>query len=405
MQRRELLQLSAALGLVPQNKAGQADLGNIFDTIERLRGSEPPAGSFLDHKWKSLEEWKSASRPLFQRLLAYSPQPEPLKPVALGAEERDGLRIERFRLPATRAYDIPLWVVSPAKLRGRGPGIVASHRHSGLYVWGHEKILSSTGEGQPVQEFRQRAYGRPYAEVLARRGFVVAVIDAFYFGSRRIEVEKLDPSQAPPRLREVLTPISRHQPWTAEWIAAVNRACGEYEHLTAKTIFSAGFTWPGILAWDDRRVVDYLCTRPDVDAARIGALGLSIGGLRTAHLIGADPRVKAACVTGWMTEFPEQLRNHLRSHTWMIYVPGLYRTLDLPDVAALTAPGALLVQQCAQDQLYPLSAMKSAVSKLEQIYAKAGIKDRFRGTFYDVPHSFRPDMQEEAFAWLEKWLR
>jgi dienelactone hydrolase len=233
---------------------------------------------------------------------------------------------------------------------------------------------------------------------------VVAVIDAFYFGSRRIAVEKMRLEDVPPRLREYVAPISRHAPQSAEWIAAVNRACGEYEHLTAKTIFSAGFTWPGIHVWDDRRVLEYLCSRPDVDSARIGALGLSIGGLRTAHLIAADPRVKAACVTGWMTEFPAQLRNHLRNHTWMIYIPGLYRALDLPDAAALTAPGALLVQQCGRDQLYPMEAMKGAVAKLERIYAKAGLRERFRGTFYDVPHSFNPEMQEEAFAWLEKWL-
>jgi dienelactone hydrolase len=405
MQRRELLQLPAALALAPQNTPDDPDLGNLFETINRLRGDEPPAWSFLEEKWKSLEDWKAAARPLFQKLLLYSPEAKPLKPAALATEERNGLRFETLRLPATRAYDIPVWVVSPANLRGRAPGIVASHCHSGMYVWGHEKILSSPGEGQPVQEFRSRAYGRPYAEELARRGFVVAVIDAFYFGSRRIEVEKQDPAQVSPRLRDVVSPVSKHKPWTAEWIAAVNRAASQYEHLTAKTIFSAGFTWPGIHVWDDRRTVDYLCSRSDVDPQRIGAVGLSIGGLRTAHLIGADPRVKAACVTGWMTEFPQQLRNHLRSHTWMIYVPGLYRALDLPDVAALTAPGALLVQQCGQDRLYPMSAMKSSVAKLERIYAKAGLKDRFRGSFYDVPHSFRPNMQDEAFAWLQKWLR
>jgi hypothetical protein len=48
--------------------------------------------------------------------------------------------------------------------------------------------------------------------------------------------------------------------------------------------------------------------------------------------------------------------------------------------------------------------MKGAAEKLEKIYARAGIRERFRATFYDVPHSFRPEMQEEAFAWLEKWV-
>jgi hypothetical protein len=88
----------------------------------------------------------------------------------------------------------------------------------------------------------------------------------------------------------------------------------------------------------------------------------------------------------------------------MAHVPGLYRSLDIPDVAALHAPGALLVQQCCRDILYPLSAMQTAVDKLTQIYAKAGISQRFRGTFYDEPHSFTPQMQDEMLAWLERWL-
>jgi hypothetical protein len=105
-----------------------------------------------------------------------------------------------------------------------------------------------------------------------------------------------------------------------------------------------------------------------------------------------------------MTEFALQLRNHLRSHTWMAYIPGLYRSLDLPDVAGLCAPGALLVQQCARDTLYPRAAMQAAVTHLERIYSKARLGDRFRGTFHDEPHSFRPEMQDQAFAWLDRWL-
>jgi hypothetical protein len=32
------------------------------------------------------------------------------------------------------------------------------------------------------------------------------------------------------------------------------------------------------------------------------------------------------------------------------------------------------------------------------------MKERFRGSFHDVPHSFLPAMQAEAFDWLERWL-
>ena len=72
-------------------------------------------------------------------------------------------------------------------------------------------------------------------------------------------------------------------------------------------------------------------------------MGLSIGGFRSAHLFGLDPRIKAGVVAGWMTSYALQLSNHLRWHTWMIYVPRQHNFLDLPDVASLNAPNPLMV--------------------------------------------------------------
>jgi dienelactone hydrolase len=341
---------------------------------------------------------------VLHRHLSYDPAPVPLGADVLSVEPRDGFVVESLRIRATAGYDIPAKLLRPLKPDGRRPAVMALHCHSGQYVWGHEKVLSAPDEPDVLTAFRQRTYGRPWAEALARRGYVVITIDALYFGQRRLQVEQLQPDRVFAEVRGEFTTAGTAAPGSAEWTSAVNRVCGFYEHLTAKTVFAAGATWPGIHVWDDRRTLDYLVSRPEVDAERIGCAGLSGGGIRTAHLVGADPRIRAACVAGWMTEFAHQLRNHLRNHTWMVYIPGLYRFLDLPDVAALHAPGALLVQQCRRDTLYPIAGMQAAVSKLEAIYAKAGLPERFRGTFYDVPHSFTPEMQDEAFAWFDRWL-
>lgn len=407
MNRRDLLKTPLLLGagsLPAAEEFPKPDLGDIYDIIDWTARQNRLALSFLNSKWKSLDEWKKTARPFYRRLLAYDPPAAPLGAETLGHEERDGFSIERVNIRATGAYDIPGWLLIPSKRSGRLPGVVAIHCHGGNYVFGHEKLISSPTEPEAAVQYRARSYQRPYAEYLVRRGFVVLVIDGFYFGSRRLKVESLDRATVPSGLRQYVDAAAALPPGTTRWYAAINRACSEFEHLTAKTIFTAGATWPGMLAWDDMRSVDYLCSRPEVDASRIGCVGLSIGGLRTAHLIAADPRIKAACVVGWMTEFQTQLRNHLRSHTWMIYIPGLYSAMDLPDAAGMVAPNALFVQQCAQDRLYPMAGMKGSVSKLAKIYAKAGSPDRFRSAFYDVPHSFTPDMQEEAFDWLEKWL-
>ncbi|WP_417649362.1 alpha/beta hydrolase, partial [Enterobacter hormaechei] len=45
--------------------------------------------------------------------------------------------------------------------------------------------------------------------------------------------------------------------------------------------------------WDLQRVVDYLLTRPDVDPARIGIIGHSLGGKMALYGAAFDPRIKA----------------------------------------------------------------------------------------------------------------
>ena len=378
------------------------DLANHHELMAWIARANPPSLTFLDPQWTSLDAWKAAARPVLRRCHSYNPPAVPLASELIRREERDGFSIEVIKIRATAAYDIPARVLIPTGRRGRLPAVVAMHCHRGRYVWGHEKVLSSPGEPAVLTEFRARD-GRPWAEELVKRGYIVIVADAFYFGERRLRSESLEPSRLFPEVRDRHRTLLASAPGSPEWLNSVNIVCSFYEHLTSKTLIAAGATWPGLLAWDDMRTVDYLATRPDVDAARIGAAGLSGGGLRTAHLIAADPRIKAASITGWMTAFAHQLPRHIR-HTWMAFTPGLYSSLDLPDAAALHAPGALLVQQCLRDTLYPLEGMQASVDKLTKIYAKAGIPEKFRGSFHDVIHSFPPALQDETFAWFDRWL-
>ena len=381
------------------------DLANLQAVVQWIADEQRPLrGSFLDPQWRELAAWQAVARPFFREQLRYNPPPLPLSAEVVRREARDGFTLEVVKISATPAYSIPARVLVPTGRRGRLPAVVALHAHGGRYLWGHETLISAPGDSPELLAKRNETYERPWAEHLARRGYVVIVIDAFYFGERRLRVEDLPADRVVREAQDAYKAARAAVPESAAWHAAMNRVCSVYETLTAKNLFAAGATWPGLHTWDDMRTVDYLRSRADVDPERIGCAGLSIGGLRAAHLIAADPRLKAASITGWMTQFREQHARHLRNHTWMIYVPGVYAAMDFPDVASLHAPGALLVQQCQQDQLYPLSAMQGAVDRLSRIYAKAGLPERFRGTFYDVPHVYRANMQDETIAWFDRWL-
>ena len=93
-------------------------------------------------------------------------------------------------------------------------------------------------------------------------------------------------------------------------------------------------------------------------------------------------------------------------HTNLFDAFGLHAWLDHPDIASLAAPGcALFVQNCARDRLFTAAGMEQAAGKIRDVFAALKQPGRFQAKSYDNPHEFNLGMQEEAFAWLEKWLK
>jgi hypothetical protein len=85
---------------------------------------------------------------------------------------------------------------------------------------------------------------------------------------------------------------------------------------------------------------------------------------------------------------------------------GIHANLDHPDIATLAAPDcAIFVQNCGRDRLFTRAGMDAAVNKISSVYSALKQPDRFQGRYYDVPHQFNAEMQDDAFAWLERWLK
>ncbi|WP_243665195.1 hypothetical protein [Rhodothermus marinus] len=71
----------------------------------------------------------------------------------------------------------------------------------------------------------------------------------------------------------------------------------------------------------------------------------------------------------------------------------------------LRVPAPALVQCGRRDPLFTLPEMERAVQILQEVYRRAGAPAHFQGLFYDEGHRFNQSMQEDAFAWLDRWLR
>ena len=360
---------------------------------------DPPRMSFRQPMFQNVETWRPAARARFRDALL-GPGPA-LTPSAVVQHhlEFDGLEMEHLQWQLPFGPPTEALVMKPAGAKGKLPAVVGLHDHGGNKYFGLRKITRMSKDPHPLMLQHQTRYysGLAWANELARRGYVVLVHDTFTFGSRRMRL-----ADVPGNIRNNLVEAN---PEAEDEIQRYNQFASGHEHLIAKSLFSAGMTWPGVFVYDDRRALDYLASRADVDATRIGCCGLSGGGLRTVMLTGADERIRCSCCVGMMTTWRDYLLNKSHTHTWMCYVPGLPRDLDYPEILGLGAPNATLVLNNRQDALFTMPEMERADRILTEVYKKAGAPERYRASFHDGPHKFDAAMQKEAFAWFDRWLK
>ncbi|HUS07716.1 MAG TPA: prolyl oligopeptidase family serine peptidase [Bryobacteraceae bacterium] len=360
---------------------------------------DTPRLSFRQPMFSNVDAWRAVARARFRELLL---RPGGAATPAASVQhhlEFDGLSIEHLQWQLPYGPPTEALLLKPAGATGKLPGIVGLHDHGANKYFGLRKITRMSNDPHPAMLRHQQQYysGLAWANELARRGYVVLVHDTFTFGSRRMRLADL-----PGAIRNNLVEAN---PEAEDEIQRYNQFAGNHEHIIAKSLFSAGMTWPGVFVFDDQRAVDYLASRPDVDATRIGCAGLSGGGLRTVMLTGADDRIRCSCCVGMMTTWRDYLLNKSYTHTWMCYVPGLPRDLDYPEILGLGAPNPILVLSNRQDALFTMPEMERADKILTDVYKKAGKPERYRTSFYDGPHKFDREMQKEAFAWFDRWLK
>jgi dienelactone hydrolase len=374
------------------------DTGNYYPWLQARANNRDMSLSYLAQERPDVESWRTRARAKMQQLLAYETEPVALAPEILASCACEGFTRHAVRYQIAPERCTEAYLLIPDGLDEPAPAVVALHDHGGFYYYGKEKLSADSTSPQILQQFIASSYGgRPFADELARRGYVVLCPDAFYFSSQR-----LDPGQVAASFTEPFPELSSGD--VDRRIAAFNRFAQVHEQVVAKYLFASGTTWPGVLFQGDRVSLSYLLSRPEVDPGRVGCMGLSIGGYRSAHLFALDPRLQTAVVAGWMPSYLQQMHHHFRHHTWMVYIPTMLEFLDVPDVATLAAPKPLMVLNCERDGLYPMESMRAADEKIGAVYQRLDAGDRYRCNYYDEPHSLTIEMQEDAFAWLNLWL-
>jgi dienelactone hydrolase len=169
----------------------------------------------------------------------------------------------------------------------------------------------------------------------------------------------------------------------------------------------AGRTLWGMMIRDDLTALDYLCSRPEVDAQRIGVTGISMGCTRSWWVMAMDERPRAAVCVGCMTRYEELIRaGMLKAHGIYYFVPGMLKHFDTEAVIALAAPRPMLFMTGDQDGGSPVEGVRHLGDIVGKVYGLSGSLEHFENVIYPgVGHVYLPEMWQRTVAWMEKWVK
>lgn len=131
------------------------------------------------------------------------------------------------------------------------------------------------------------------------------------------------------------------------------------------------WTLMGERTWDALRCLDYLESRPEVDAARLAVAGLSLGGETTMYVAALDERIQAACSSGWLTT----VANMKNGHCPCFNFPGLEESFDFADIFACIAPRPLVLEIGEKERApggFPVEIARAAFAEIRSAYRVFG---------------------------------
>ena len=333
----------------------------VPEVYRRLKVAEFPTPANAD-AWK--ERRPAVLRTVVDSLGDLPPRPSPPRVRTISRELRPGYTLEKVALDNGLDGEVTALMLVPERRSGPVPAI----------LWLH----SSTPDKTQVIIPKTNGGAMSLGETFVRAGYAVLAPDSYWHGDRA----GTGPSGA----------------------SGLGRS--EQEDLFKVNLWFGRTLW-GLFVRDDQVALDYLCSRPEVDASRIGATGMSMGSTRAWWLAAVDQRVAAVVAVACLTRYQNLITyGELRAHGVYYFVNGLLRHFDTEGVLALIAPRPFLALTGDLDAGSPADGVGALERSVAGTYHALAAGDHFRSILYpDVGHAYTPEMRAEMLAWFGRWLR
>ncbi|MBI3973709.1 MAG: acetylxylan esterase [Chloroflexi bacterium] len=310
---------------------------------------------------RSPEDWEPERRRLleaYQRMLGRFPERTPLNPRVTGRLERDGYAIEKLIYETQPGLLVSALAYVPTGGSWPVPGVLVPCGHS--------------ENGKAAETYQRVCIG------LAKKGYFILCYDPIGQGERKLY-------------------------WNPEAGASDLGGNTTQHSYAGNQCTLLGINLAQYMVWDSIRGIDYLCSRPEVDPARIAIAGNSGGGTNTAYTAPLDPRIQVAVPCCYITTLAWRRRSWTTGDAEQDLLGQLPEGLDHADMLRLVAPRPVLAGSAAFDY-FPLEGAKESVEIARDLYTTLGVPDRIAHAVANAPHGYSIELRRATYRWLNRWF-
>ena len=308
------------------------------------------------HPVRTADEWARrrkhilANMQLVMGALPREDRKVPLDMRLIATEKLSKVTRKKITYASESGHRVPAYLLTPNELKGKAPAILCLHGSSGA-------------------RGRTAGLGADYARYtleLAERGYVTIAPDYPLFGDNEVDLEELG-----------------------------------YVSGTMKGI------------WDHMRAVDLLESLPEVDAGRIGCVGLSLGGHNSLFVGVFDERLKVVVTSSGFDSFFDYMGGNLKGWCQLCYMPRIESVygkepeklpFDFPEILAAIAPRPLYVHAPTRDSNFKVESVKKCIEAAQPVYELLDAEKNLVAVYPLGGHGFPPEAREAAYKFIDQVL-
>jgi len=316
---------------------------------------------------QSPEEWRKRQdevRNTIWQIMGHFDEKTPLNVRITDTVQKSAFRVENIIYESLPGFYVTASLFIPEHITKPAPGI--------LFCSGHSP-----------KAYRREYYQLPLLN-LVKKGFVVLAIDPIGQGERL----------------QYYNSITGESMIDSPVIGVTNT---QHSYPSAQ-VFLTGKSIARYFLWDGIRGIDYLVSRPEVDAERIGVHGLSGGGTQTAYISAMDDRVVASAPAGYITNYNRLIQSIGVQDGEQNLYHGISKGIDHPDFIEVRAPKPTLIMATTRD-FFSIQGARETYEKAKRVYEIFGEPDNLQKVEDDHGHGYTQKTREKMYGFFQKHLQ